>query len=107
MVLTPELQLALAGLVGFLVTAGIKDFALFLGAALSKLFKKEISLDFSSLASVLTGTLVTLVVVSANSALALVPANLQPIVLAAMPVLVAILSAFGIHGTIKSLRPNQ
>ena len=90
--LSPELQVLLAGLVGFIVTAGLKDLSSWLGK------------DFTSLASAITGTLVTVVVALANQALALVPAQYQQSVSIAMTLIVAVLSAFGIHGTLKSLR---
>jgi hypothetical protein len=94
MVLTPDLQLLIAAGIGFLVTAGLKDLSAWLGK------------DFSSLASAITGALVTMAVALANSLLALVPAQYQQAVALTMSLLVAVLSAFGIHGSLKSLRPQ-
>jgi hypothetical protein len=91
--LSPELAALLAAGIGFLVTAGLKD----LGS--------RIGVDFTSLASGITGAIVTAAVFFANNLLAMVPAQLQPVAVALMPALVAVFAAYGIHGTAKSLRP--
>lgn len=90
---TPELQALVAGLIGFAVTAGIKS--------LAELFH----VDLSGFAAGITAAIVTSVVFFANSFLASLPANLQPIAVAAMPLIVAIFAAFGIHYSLKKLRP--
>jgi len=92
--LPTELQALLAAGIGFLVTAGIKS--------LSTLLKK----DLSGWASVLTASIVTTVVYFFNAILSAVPANAAPSVAIALTLLVSILSAFGVHNTIKSLRPK-
>ena len=94
MVLSPDLQLLIAAGLGFLVTAGLKDLSSWLGT------------DFSSLASAITATLVTLAVALSNALLSMVPAQYQPVVATVMTLIVAVFAAFGIHGTIKSLRPQ-
>jgi hypothetical protein len=92
MVLTSELQALVAAGIGFLITAGLKS----LGDA--------VGIELSSLASGLTATVVTAVVFFSNGLLAMVPVDSQPIVSALMLLIVAVFGAFGIHGTLKSLR---
>lgn len=91
--LSPEMQALLAAGIGFLITAGLKS----LSQALGK--------DLTGMAAGVTGAVVTAVVFFSNSLLALVPESAQPAVVAGMALVVAVFGAFGIHGTIKSLRP--
>ena len=93
--LTPELQALLAALIGFAVTAGLKDLG------------KVVGVDFTSVASAVTGALVTGIVFFANALLAQLPANVQPIAVVVMPLLAAIFAAYGVHRTAARFGPTS
>lgn len=88
-----ELEALLAAGVGFLVTAGIKS--------LSNLLNK----DLSGWGSVLTGAIATTVVYFFNALLSAIPVEAAPSVSIALMLLISILSAFGIHKTVKRFEP--
>lgn len=91
--LPTELEALLAAGIGFLVTAGLKSLSTLLGK------------DLSGWAAVLTGSIVTTVVYFFNALLSAVPAAAAPSVAIALTLLVSILSAFGIHKTVKGFQP--
>jgi hypothetical protein len=88
-----ELQALVAAGIGYLVTAGLKS--------LSVLLKS----DISGWGSVITGGLVTSTVYFMNAILSAVPVAAQPSVAIGLTLVVAILSAFGIHATMKKYQP--
>jgi len=92
--LPTELQALLAAGIGFLVTAGLKSLSLLLGK------------DLSGWGAVLTGSIVTTVVYFFNALLSAVPPEAAPSVSIALTLLVSILSAFGIHKTVKGFQPK-
>jgi hypothetical protein len=99
-VVSPDLSLAIAGILASLFTFGLKNLGSVFG------------IDLSGYSAALTAAVLAVVIALANSILALVPAPLQPVVAALMPVLAAILAAFGFHGIIKyigggSLKPAK
>lgn len=89
----PELQALIAAGIGYLVTQGLKS--------LSKLFHK----DISGWGAVLTASVVTCVIYFFNALLSAVPENAVQIVSVGLTLLVAILSAFGVHYTFKGFQP--
>lgn len=91
--LPTELEALLAAGIGFLVTAGLKSLSTLLGK------------DLVGWAAVLTGSIVTTVVYSFNAILSVVPPEAAPSVSIALTLLVSILSAFGIHKTVKGFQP--
>lgn len=91
--LPTELEALLAAGIGFLVTAGLKS--------LSTLFGK----DLGGWAAVLTASIVTTIVYFFNALLSAVPAAAAPSVAIALTLLVSILSAFGVHKTMKGFQP--
>lgn len=91
--LPTELQALIAAGIGYLVTQGLKS--------LSTLLKA----DLSGWGSAITGALVTAVVYFFNALLSAIPVPAQQPVSIALLLIVAILSAFGIHRTVKGFRP--
>jgi len=92
-VLPTELEALLAAGIGFLVTAGLKSLSSLLGK------------DLGGWAAVLTASIVTTVVYFFNALLSAVPAAAAPSVAIALMLLVSILSAFGVHKTVKGFQP--
>jgi len=88
MELPNELVLLITAGVGFLVTNGLK--ALFP------------SLDISGVSAKLTAAAVTSVLVLINWGLSFVPVEFQQPVAAAFGLIVAVLTAYGIHYSLKS-----
>lgn len=89
----PALQALIAAGIGYLVTQGLKS--------LSKLFNK----DIGGWGAVLTASVVTCVIYFFNALLSAVPENAVQIVSIGLTLLVAILSAFGVHYTFKGFQP--
>lgn len=88
----PTVNLLILILLTFLVTQGLK--------ALSKLAGK----DFSGYASAIVASVVALVVGLFNTVIVpLIPVAALPVIEPAAALLVSILSAFGIHYTVKGL----
>ncbi len=84
-----EVQALIAAFVGYLVTQGIKTLSKLLGS------------DLGGWSAVITAAAVTTVVYFLQALLSAVPAAIQPIILAGLSLLVSILGAFGIHGSVK------
>lgn len=91
--LPTELEALLAAGIGYLVTAGLKSLSGLLGK------------DLGGWAAALTASIVTTVVYFFNALLSAVPAAAAPSVAIALTLLVSILSAFGVHKTIKGFQP--
>lgn len=91
--LTDAIILLLTAGIGFLVTNGLK--ALIPGA------------DISGVAAKVTAALVTAFIALANFGLAFVPVQYHDAVMAVFALIVSILGAYGIHYSLKSLRPQQ
>ena len=89
--LPDEVKLALSGLIGFVVTEGLKA-----------LFPNK---DLGAVAKILSASLFTGLVMFADGLLALVPAEYQSVVSGVMGLLVAVLGAFGLHRVFKKLKP--
>jgi len=90
--LPTELQALIAAGIGYLITQGLKSLSVLLKA------------DLSGWASAITGALVTAVVYFFNALLSAIPVPAQQPVSIALLLIVAILSAFGIHRTVKGLQ---
>lgn len=88
--LPEELKLALASLIGFVVTEGLKA-----------LFPNK---DLSSIVKVVSAALFTGLVMFADGLLALVPAEYQGVVGGVISLIVALLGAFGLHRVYKNTR---
>lgn len=91
--LPTELEALISAGIGFLVTAGLKSLSSLLGK------------DLGGWAAVITASIVTAVVYFFNALLSAVPAAAAPSVGIALTLLVSILSAFGIHKTVKAFQP--
>jgi F0F1-type ATP synthase assembly protein I len=89
MQLPNELQVILAAAIAFLITQGLKSIS------------ERFGLDLSGSAAVLTASAVTFVTVFANSLLAFIPPEAQPIISAIFGLLVALFGAFGLHRTLS------
>ncbi len=79
----------------FLITAGLKD--------LFALFGKEIAGKATAFIAALTAATLTFV----NSALAALPADWQTPVAAVLSIAATLVSAFGLHRTLRSLTANR
>lgn len=80
-----DFKVILAGAIGWIVTEGLK--------ALGKL----VNVDLSGNAAAVTGALVTAFVFFSDLLLAKIPPQYDPVVSSVFALLVAILSAYGIH----------
>ena len=88
MELPNDLVLLLSAGIGFLVTNGLK--ALFP------------NLDISGVTAQVTAAVVTAVVVLANWGLSFIPEQYRPVVTSVFTLIVVVLSAFGIHYSLKA-----
>ncbi len=94
LVLPDWAQLLIYAGIGWVITQGLKS--------LSKAIPN--TPDLSGVATALTGAFVTAIVVFGNALLAMIPAESQAPVAALFGLLAAILSAYGIAGTVKSFQ---
>jgi uncharacterized membrane protein len=85
----PNVELALVGLVTFLVTAGIKGIA------------KQFGWNIEGKVSVLVVAVVASCVLLAKAGFALIPADYQPVAGSVVTVIVTVLTAAGIYKTTK------
>ena len=90
----PTVAVLITLLVGFLVTQGLKSLSNLLG------------FDLSGYAAALVAAVVTLLVGVFNGLIPLIPANIAPLIEPAAALIIAILGAFGVHYSIKSLAVN-
>jgi len=79
----------------FLVTAGLKSVS------------SRIGKDLTGWAAMIAASITSAVILFFNALLSAVPANVQPSVTVALTLLVTILGAFGVHGTVKSFQPAK
>jgi len=91
--LPTELEALLAAGIGFLVTAGLKSLSQLLGK------------DLSGWGAAFTASIVTTVIYFFNALLSAVPPEAAQSVAIALTLLVSILSAFGVHKTVKGFQP--
>lgn len=89
------LQALLAAGIAWLVTQGLKSLS------------RVISFDLSGAGTAITGALVTAAIVFFNAMLAAVPAGAREPVASVLGLIVSILSAYGIAGTLKSFQPQK
>lgn len=85
-------QALIAAFIGWIVTQGLKSLS------------KVVKYDLSGYGTAITGALVTAAIVFFNALLAAVPAEARESVAALFGLVISILSAYGIAGTIKSLQ---
>jgi hypothetical protein len=86
------LQALIAAAIGWLVTQGLKSLS------------TVIKYDLSGAATAITGALVTAVIFFLNALLAAIPADAREPVSVALALLVSILGAYGIAGTVKGFQ---
>ena len=91
--LPTELEALLAAGIGFLVTAGLKSLSQLLGK------------DLSGWGAALTASIVTTVIYFFNALLSVIPPEAAPSVAIALTLIISILSAFGVHKTVKGFQP--
>jgi hypothetical protein len=87
----PTVAVLITLLVGFLVTQGLKSLSNLLG------------FDLSGYGAAVVAAVVTLLVGVFNGLIPLIPANIAPLIEPAAALIIAILGAFGVHYSIKSL----
>jgi len=93
MTVPEDIVVLLAAGIGFLVTNGLKS-----------LFPNW---DMSKATQQITAALVACVVALANQGLGYVPVEYQQIVLTVFTLVVSILGVFGVHYSLKQLRPTK
>jgi hypothetical protein len=93
MTLPLELELALAGLLAYLITEGLKSLGRYL------------KIDLSGHKAAITQALVGLLIVVVNGALALLPIEYHQIAEIVMVVLVALFAPAGVYNTFKKFAP--
>lgn len=87
--LPPDLRVAVAGLLTYLLTQGLKALANLIG------------FDFGGWGSALVASLVGAILLFIDGIVALIPPEWQPVASAVFGLIAAVLSGFGIHYTYK------
>lgn len=93
--LPSELKLVLTVLITYAVTEGLK--------VIGKWVKYDLTGSAAAIAASLTGA----IVMFADTLLATIPAEYQPVVGAVFGLLIAVLGAFGVHAQIKKTQAAQ